>query len=131
MHAEHENRRSQLEDARQRADAVDLQLGTIKAEFETNMTTLLAREADLVQARKEADDLQGMVLQVREELDLVKDKLEEEQVVSEAFRAGEERLDQVAGGLRSVATESVKDVGGLFAKLGASSIQKSNDADFA
>jgi kinesin family protein 11 len=118
MTEEQEERRTQLEDALQRASAIENKHATLSAEFETNMAMLVVRDEELKVARKEAVDLGVALEQVRQDLQLVQTQLDEEKVVSEAYRRGEAKLDRVAKGLKGTVEETVKDVGGLFAKIG-------------
>ncbi len=118
MTEEQEERRSQLEEALQRNSAIENKHATLSAEFETNMATLVVRDEELKVVRKEAIDLGVALEQVKEHLQLAKNELEEERLVSQAYRRGEANLDRVAKGLKGTVEESVKDVGSLFAKIG-------------
>lgn len=118
MTEEQEERRSQLEEALQRASTIENKHATLSAEFETNMSMLVVRDEELKVARKEAIDLGIALDQVKEDLQLAKAELDEERLISEAYRRGEAKLDRVAKGLKGTVEESVKDVGSLFAKIG-------------
>ncbi len=122
MSEEQENRRTQLEDALQRAATIENKHATMAAEFEANMAMLVVRDEELRAARAETAEL-GLVLEaVRSDLEVIRGALEEERLVSEAYRRGEAKLDRVAKGLKGTVEESVKDVGGLFAKIGECAI---------
>ncbi|KAJ9110454.1 hypothetical protein QFC19_001580 [Naganishia cerealis] len=117
MLSEHEERTAQLADAKQKAEAVELKHVTLTAEFEQNMNMLLAREEDLKNARQEALQLQIALAEMNEQLVVVATQLQEEKYVSESYMRGEQRLDEIAVGLKATVNESVKDVGGLFQKI--------------
>lgn len=118
MLTEHEERTTQLADAKQKAEAIELKHVTLTTEFEQNMNMLLAREEDLKNARHEAIQLQEALEKMNEQLVLFAGQLEEERYVSESYMRGEKRLDEIAAGLKATVNESVKDVGGLFQKIG-------------
>lgn len=118
MLTEHEERTTQLADAKQKAEAIELKHVTLTTEFEQNMDMLLAREEDLKNARLEAVQLQEALERMNERLVLLGKHLEEEQYVSESYMRGEKRMGEIAVGLKTTVNESVKDVGGLFQKIG-------------
>lgn len=118
MLTEHEERTTQLADAKQKAEAIELKHVTLTTEFEQNMNMLLAREEDLKNARVEAIQLQEALEQMNERLRLFTEQLEEERYVSESYMRGEKRMDEIAVGLKATVNESVRDVGGLFQKIG-------------
>jgi kinesin family protein 11 len=118
MLTEHEERTTQLADAKQKAEAIELKHVTLTTEFEQNMDMLLAREEDLKNARVEAVQLQEALGRMNERLVLLGKQLEEEQYVSESYMRGEKRMGEIAVGLKTTVNESVKDVGGLFQKIG-------------
>ena len=110
--------KSDYEEAKLRANAAGVELATKKRAFDELCTKMLATAEELALAREAEKQLGLLVEEVKVELEVSRERLEEEKVVAEAYERGEERLDNVATGLRSVATESVGDVGGLFDKLG-------------
>jgi len=110
--------KSDYEEAKLRANAAGVELATKKRAFDELCTKMLATAEELELAREAEKQLGALVETVKGELEVSRQRLEEEKVVAEAYERGEERLDSVAIGLRNVATESVGDVGGLFDKLG-------------
>ena len=110
--------KSDYDEAKLRANACTVELATKKKEFDELIVKMLATTEELEQAREAERQLGALLVEVKNELDVSKVRLEEEMVVSEAYVKGEDRLDRVAEGLKSVATEGVRDVGGLFDKLG-------------
>jgi kinesin family protein 11 len=121
MLSDQEERTTQLADAKQKAEAVELKHVTLTAEFEQNMTMLLAREEDLKVARQEAVQLQIALNEMNEQLIVIARQIQEEKYVSESYMRGEQRLNEIAVDLKATVNESVKDVGGLFQKIGESS----------
>lgn len=118
MLSEQEERTTQLADAKQKAEAVELKHVTLTAEFEQNMNMLLAREEDLKVARQEAMQLQTALNEMNEQLVVIARQFQEEKYVSESYMRGEQRLDEIAVDLKATVNESIKDVGGLFQKIG-------------
>jgi kinesin family protein 11 len=110
--------KSDYEEAKLKANSAGVELATKKKAFDELCTKMLATTEELVQAREAERQLGELVEEVKIELEESRRRLEEEMVVAQAYERGEERLDQVATGLRDLATESVSDVGGLFDKLG-------------
>jgi kinesin family protein 11 len=127
LSAEHEETKNQLEDIKQRADALENKHATLTAEFEANMVMLLAREEELVGARQEALELKAEIQRVQAVVVELTRKVEEERWVGEKYRKGEERIDGIAKGLKGTVVESLNDVGGLFAKIGKSTNRDCSD----
>ncbi|OCF35784.1 kinesin family member 11 [Kwoniella heveanensis BCC8398] len=109
--------KSDYDEARQKAGVIEVELETKKKEFDQVSVRFLATTEELAQVREAERQLTEMLEETKVVLDRVKVDLEEEAVISKAYKKGEDRLDAVAGGLKKVATESVADVGGLFDKL--------------
>ncbi len=118
MHEQQAKQKSDYEEAKLRASACTVELATKKKEFEELSVKMLATAEELEQARDAERELGILLAQMKVDLEATRVELEEEMVVSQAYQKGEDRLDQVAGELRAIATESVSDVGGLFDKLG-------------
>ncbi|ORY21377.1 putative microtubule motor [Naematelia encephala] len=117
MHETQSKQKSDYEEAKLRASACTVELATKKKEFDELSVKILATEAELEQVREAERQLIEMLEQTKVDLERKRVALEEEMAVSEAYIRGEERLDQVATGLKGVAEETVSDVGGLFDKL--------------
>lgn len=110
--------KSDYDEARSRVTAVEVELRTRKAEFEGLTSRFVSTSDELLQAREAERTLGELLQQAKEAVEASRVALEEERVVAEAYAASESRLHGVAGQLHSVATTSVRDVGGLFDKLG-------------
>lgn len=118
MNEDHENAKTDLAEATQRANALEQKYETMQAEFQASMTMLLATQEDLRVARVQAETFEALLAETRAGLERTKLLLEEEQFVSKAYQIGEQRIDAVAKELKVAVGASVKDVGGLFAKIG-------------
>ena len=118
MHDNQSKMKSEYDEAVMRANAINVELNSRKKEFDEVSTKFLATVEDLAAAREAERQLGIMIQEAKADLEITRIRLEEEMVVSEAYQAGEQRIGQVADGLKQVATESVSDVGGLFEKLG-------------
>lgn len=118
MHDQQTKQKSDYEEAKHRANAITVELATRKVEFDELTTKMLATTEELETAREAERELTKLVEQIKVELEDTRVRLHEEAEVSKAFEEGERRLDRVAGGLRNVAVDSVKDVDGLFQKIG-------------
>ena len=117
MQDEQQRMKSEYDEARQRFNAISIELNTRKKEFDEVMGRFLATSAELEQSR-EAERSLGLALEEsKKALDVTKARLDEEAAVSHAYAQGEERLHSVAAGLKSLANDGVADVGGLFDKL--------------
>ncbi|RSH85668.1 kinesin motor protein cin8 [Saitozyma podzolica] len=119
MHEAQAKQKSDYEEAKLRASSATIELETKKKEFEQLTGQFILTTEELERTKEAERQLGVMIEETKAQLEIVRLRLEEERVVSEAFQAGETRLHGVAGQLRTVANESVSDVGGLFDKLGS------------
>ncbi|WWD19337.1 hypothetical protein CI109_103796 [Kwoniella shandongensis] len=131
MHEQQAKQKSDYDEAKLKASSIEVELVTIKKEFDVVSVRLLATADELTQVREAERQLTEMLDETKVILEEVRVQLEEEAVLSQAYMKGEERLDQVAGGLKKVATESVSDVGGLFDKLARKAKVLGSNADSA
>ena len=120
MHEAQTKLKSEYDEAKLRANAATVELETKRKEFDLLSERFLLTTQERDEAREAERELGVLIEATKAELDIVKDRLEEEVVVSKAFEKGEQKLAGVASGLKGVAVESVKDVGGLFEKIGKS-----------
>ena len=120
MHEQQARQKSDYDEAKLRASSCTVELATKKKEFDELSVKMLATAEDLAKVREAERELGVLLARVKVDLEVARVELEEEMVVSEAYQRGERRLDQVAGGLKAIATDGVSDVGGLFDKLGTS-----------
>ncbi|KAK8854531.1 hypothetical protein IAR55_003270 [Kwoniella newhampshirensis] len=131
MHELQAKQKSDYDEAKLKASMIEVELVTIKKEFDDVSVRLLTTADELVQVREAERQLTEMLDETKVILERVRVQLEEEMAVSQAYMKGEERLDQVAGSLKKVATESVSDVGGLFDKLARKAKVLGSNADAA
>jgi len=110
--------KSDYDYARQRVATIEVELKTRKAEFDLLTNKFITTTEELSTARESERQLSDLVEQAKVDVERMRIELGEAKFVADAFEAGEEHLHNVASELRGVATESVRDVGGLFAKLG-------------
>ncbi|KAL1755911.1 kinesin 2 [Schizophyllum commune] len=117
MEREKELRQTEMEEARKMIEITEGQLRSVREEFEQSIALLMKREEELEQTRGELKDTTE-TLQTREgELRTAKTAFEEETVVRRAHQNTEDRLNDVATGLKAVTQQSVAAVGQLMDKL--------------
>lgn len=109
--------KSDFEQAKLTASSCLVELATKKKEFDQLITKYVTTTEELESAREAERSLGVLMEQMRGDLEVQKQRLEEEMVVAQAYVRGEQRLDRVAENLKGVAVESVNDVEGLFDKL--------------
>ncbi|RXK42315.1 hypothetical protein M231_00305 [Tremella mesenterica] len=131
MHEEQVKMKSEYDEARQRFNAISIELNTRKKEFDDVMHRFLSTSEELAQARESERQLGMLLVENKKLLDVAQQRLAEEVAVSEAYRAGESRLDGVAALLRNTANDGVADVGGLFDKLSRKAKVLGNNTDAA
>lgn len=112
-----QRQKSDYDEARQRVTAIEVELKTRKAEFEKLTDRFVKADSELRVAREAEQQLNGLLEKAKVDVDKALLDLAQERVVSEAYQRGEERLNVVAGELRTVAVDSVHDVGGLHDKV--------------
>ncbi|OCH94988.1 kinesin-domain-containing protein [Obba rivulosa] len=127
MTVEKELRETEAQEAKKQVEIVEGQLRNLREEFDQSIALLRARDGELKDTREKLKMAEG-TLEVKEgQLQAVKGALEEELVVRQAYQESEGTLDNVAGGLKKVAYESLGDLGRLFSKLDRkSSVQSTN-----
>lgn len=118
MTLEQELRSTELEEAKKQVEIVETQMRGVREEFEQSIGLLKIRERELKDTKETLKDTEETLEQRETELVAVKGALEEEIVVRQAHQDTELALDQVASGLKKVAKSGVRDVEGLFQKLG-------------
>ncbi|KIO18808.1 hypothetical protein M407DRAFT_31522 [Tulasnella calospora MUT 4182] len=117
MSGEHQQLKTLYEENRKQVEIIGSQMRAVREEFEQGMALLMKSEGELKETKEKLASTEGELRWTETELQGTKTALQEEAVVREAFEETEGRLDGVARSLKTVAKESVKDVGGLFSKL--------------
>jgi kinesin family member 11 len=118
MSVEHELKVTEAEEAKRQVDIVEGQLKAVREEFEQSIALLMKTSGELTNARRTLQDNEREMTIKDNQLAVVKDALEEENVVRKAHQDTEHRLDGVARGLRQVAQTSVGELERVFDKLG-------------
>ncbi len=118
MTAEQELKDTEMQEAKKMVSVIEGQLRNVREEFEQSIALLTRRDGELRETRERLVRTEGELVVKSGELESTRGLLEEEVVVREAFEESEKVLDGVASGLRSVAQQSVSDLGRLFGKLG-------------
>ncbi|KAF9053710.1 kinesin 2 [Hymenopellis radicata] len=117
MSAEKELHKTELDEAKKQVAIVEIQRRAVQDEFDQSIGRLKQRETELKDTRQQLQETQEDLIQKTAELNAVKRAFEEEVVFRQAFQHSEHALDGVACGLKTIAAESISDVGGLFDKL--------------
>lgn len=120
MHEAQAKMKSEFDEAKLRANAATVELETKRKEFDLLSERFLLTSQERDEAREAERQLEILIQETKEELEVLRVKLDEEVVVSKAYEQGERRLAGVAKELKGVAVDSIKDVGGLFDKIGTS-----------
>lgn len=116
--AEKEQTKTECVENRRQVEIKDAQLRATKEEYEKATQLLEMERTNLKDTRERLESTEDALKRTTKELSGTRVALEEETVVKDAYVTTETRLDVVASQLKTVATESVADVGGLFGKLG-------------
>lgn len=119
--AEQELKQTEMEEAKKQVEIVESQMRSVREEFDQSIALLIKRDGELKETREKLKETEEVLVYKQGELKVVKGALEEEFVVRKAHQETEAALDGVAGGLKAIAQDSVRDVGRLFDKLGMSS----------
>ncbi|BEI84899.1 hypothetical protein CcaverHIS002_0503000 [Cutaneotrichosporon cavernicola] len=118
MSEERALRKLNYDEAKTRVTTVEVELRTRRAEFEQLTTRFVTTSSELTEAREAERQLGADLEAAKIDVESMRVALGDEKAIADAYAAGEERLGVVAGELRAVATTSVRDVDGLFDKLG-------------
>lgn len=116
--AEQELRQTEMEEAKKQVEIVENQMRLVREEFEQSIGLLMKRDAELKETKDKLTQKESMLEETQGQLNVTKDALEEEIVVRQAFQDNEGAMNIVASGLKQVAAEGVRNVHGLFEKLG-------------
>lgn len=110
--------KKQHEESRRARELIESQLITVREEFEHNVLLLGRKDLELRKAQDDLTTRTAILTKTSKELDEVKQSLQDEIIVRQAYTASESKLDRIASGLKTVARQGVSDVSGLFDKLG-------------
>jgi kinesin family protein 11 len=119
INAEHELKVTEADESRRQIEVIEGQLKAVREEFEQSMSLLMKTDGDLKETKEKLEYAEKEVERKAGELTAVKGALEEETVVRQAHQKTEQALNGVSTQLKKVAHDSLSDLGGVFAKLGA------------
>ncbi|KAI0341609.1 kinesin-domain-containing protein [Trametopsis cervina] len=117
MTAEQEMKDTEMQEAKKQVAIIESQLRNVREEFEQSIALLTRRDGELKEAKEKLQKMESDLIVKEGELKVTKGALEEEIVVREAYQENETVIDGVASGLKTVAHQSVNDLGRLFGKL--------------
>lgn len=117
---EQELRETELMEAKKQVEIVENQMRNVRDEFDESIALLKRREGELQDTKAKLEDTENSLDLQEKELRKVTNAYEEEVIVRQAHQATEISLDGIASGLKKVVAQSLRDINGLFDKLGQS-----------
>lgn len=118
MTAEQELKDTEMQEAKRQVEIVESQMRNVREEFEQSIALLIKRDGELKETKERLQKKETELVVTEGQLKVTKGALEEETVVRQAYEENETVLDGVASELKTVAHQSVHDLGRLFGKLG-------------
>ena len=118
--SEQELRETELIEAKKQVEIVENQMRNVRDEFDESIALLKRREEELHHTKAKLEETEKELDLREKELRKVTNAYEEEVIVRQAHQVTEVSLDGIASGLKKVATQSLRDINGLFDKLGQS-----------
>jgi len=120
MNTEAERRETELSEATKRFKIIEDQMRNVRDELDQSIAILKKRDEDLQDSRKKQEQTEKVLKLREDELQRMTMMYEEEVVMRRAHASSESVIDGVATGLKNVTVESLRDLDGLFKKLGMS-----------
>ena len=120
LSTEQELRETELMEAKKQVEILENQMRNVCDEFNESITLLKRREEELHHTKAKLEETEKELDLREKELRKVTNAYEEEVIVRQAHQVTEVSLDGIASGLKKVATQSLRDINGLFDKLGQS-----------
>ena len=120
LSAEQELRETELTEAKKQVEIVENQMRNVRDEFDESIALLKRREEELQDTKAKLEEMESSLDLREKELRKITTAYEEEVVVRQAHQVTEVSLDRIASGLKKVVTQSLRDINGLFDKLGRS-----------
>ena len=120
LSAEQELRETELTEAKKQVEIVENQMRNVRDEFDESIALLKRREEELQDTKAKLEETESSLDLREKELRKITTAYEEEVVVRQAHQVTEVSLDRIASGLKKVVTQSLRDINGLFDKLGRS-----------
>lgn len=118
MTREQELHNTDLEEGKKHIEIAESRLKHLRQEFDQSIAVIRKREGELKEVREQLQTATQALDQQTVELQLIQADLEEETIIRKAHQETEITLDGVAQDLRSVVHRSLRDVDGLFQKIG-------------
>ena len=118
LNAEQELRQTELQEAKRQIEIVEGQLRAVREEFEQSIGLLMKRDEELKVTKSKLERTTAALNHTEGQLSETRAALDDEVVVCQAHKNAEVRLNSVAEGLKNIAAESLRDISGLFRKLG-------------
>jgi kinesin family protein 11 len=116
--AEQELHRTELQEAQKQIGLIESQMRAVREEFEQSIGLLMKRDEELEETKGKLEYTEKTLNHTEGRLQETRTMLDEEIIVRTAHQDTESELNLVAKNLKDVATESLRDIGGLFEKLG-------------
>jgi len=120
LNAEQELRETELMEAKKQVEIVENQMRNVRDEFDESIALLKRREEELQDTRARLEETESALDLRGKELRRAINAYDEEVVVRQAHQATEVSLDGIASGLKKIVTQNLRDINGLFDKLGKS-----------
>lgn len=121
MNAEKELKETELTEARKQVTIIENQMRAIRDEYDQSIAVLKRREEELQETRGKLKQTEEQLRQREEDVIRITKAYEDEVIVRQAHQETEVTLNEVAVDLRGVAQDSLRDLSGVFDKLGMSS----------
>lgn len=118
MTREQELHNTDLEEGKKHIEIAESRLKHLRQEFDQSIAVIRKREGELKEVREQLQTATQALDQQTVELQLIQADLEEETIIRKAHQETEITLDGVAQDLRGVVHRSLRDVDGLFQKIG-------------
>ena len=118
MTKENELRQTELVEAKKQVDIIENQMRNVRDEFDQSIALLKRKEEELQHTRSGLQQKEETLRQREVDFQQVSNAYDEEVVVREAHQDTEVALNGVAIGLKNVAAQGLRDISGLFEKLG-------------
>ena len=116
--SEQELRETELMETKKQVEIVENQMRNVHDEFDKGIALLKRREEEIQDTKAKLEETENSLELREKELRKVVNAYEEEVVVRQAHQATEVSLDGIVSGLKKVVAQSLRDVNGLFDKLG-------------
>jgi kinesin family protein 11 len=121
LNNESELKETELLEARKQVEIIENQMRNVRDEYDQSIALLKRREEELHETTTTLHATERILREREVELKRVTAAYGQEVIVRQAHQETESALNGVALGLKNVATQGLRDVEGLFEKLGGDS----------